>query len=25
VLTLDAGIEHERVWIAYWERLAARR
>ena len=22
-LTLDAGIEHERVWIAYWERLAA--
>lgn len=20
-LTLDAGIEHERVWIAYWERL----
>jgi PadR family transcriptional regulator, regulatory protein AphA len=21
-LTLDAGIEHERVWIAYWERLA---
>src|SRR4051812_4263505 len=24
-LTLDAGIEHERVWIAYWERLAAAR
>lgn len=23
VLTLDAGIEHTKVWIAYWERLAA--
>ena len=22
ILTLDAGIEHTRVWIAYWERLA---
>lgn len=23
LLTLDAGIEHERVWIDYWERLAS--
>lgn len=22
ILTLDAGIEHAKVWIAYWERLA---
>lgn len=25
ILTLDAGIEHTKVWIAYWERLAGRR
>jgi DNA-binding PadR family transcriptional regulator len=23
LLTLDAGIEHERVWVDYWTRLAA--